>query len=185
MGASPIEGTIDARGQSGTPFDADTLYGQNDKIEPYNDKESTANQPEEEQKKSDQLEHLREKIKQFELELKETKGIANILDFYTDFFRIAGAIVLFIVIIYTVKYQKEQQPNIVHLQKTVITMREIGWSSVIAEKPMPKNHTAFPTSKNISIGLATKRVPLGTHVRSYKTTYAHLGKATSSAAASI
>uniref|UniRef100_A0A183C0D3 B30.2/SPRY domain-containing protein n=1 Tax=Globodera pallida TaxID=36090 RepID=A0A183C0D3_GLOPA len=155
--------------------DADTLNGQTDKkIESNNDKESTANQQEEEQKKSDQLEHLREKIKQFELELMGMKQI--------DSFRIAGAIVLFIVIIYAVlqlnvqkekslkleKYQKEQQLNIVRLQKTVAVLRGIvlnrwdstachgnlvlsepdrliaqlngeDWGSVRAEKPLPEN----------------------------------------------
>uniref|UniRef100_A0A914GYE0 B30.2/SPRY domain-containing protein n=1 Tax=Globodera rostochiensis TaxID=31243 RepID=A0A914GYE0_GLORO len=39
---------------------ADNLNSQNDKIEPSNDKESTADQPEKEQKKSDQLEEMKQ-----------------------------------------------------------------------------------------------------------------------------
>uniref|UniRef100_A0A183C4T6 B30.2/SPRY domain-containing protein n=1 Tax=Globodera pallida TaxID=36090 RepID=A0A183C4T6_GLOPA len=53
---------------------ADTLCGQNDEIEPNNDKEAMADQQEEEeQTKADQTEHLREKIKQIELELNDMK----------------------------------------------------------------------------------------------------------------
>uniref|UniRef100_A0A183CIX0 Chromosome partition protein Smc n=1 Tax=Globodera pallida TaxID=36090 RepID=A0A183CIX0_GLOPA len=37
------------------------------------------------------------------------------------------------------KYQKEEQLNVVHLQKTVAVLREIGWRSVIAEKAMSKH----------------------------------------------
>uniref|UniRef100_A0A183CC95 Uncharacterized protein n=1 Tax=Globodera pallida TaxID=36090 RepID=A0A183CC95_GLOPA len=52
---------------------ADTLCDQNNDIEPYNDKEAMADQQQEEQTKADQTEHLREKIKQIELELNDMK----------------------------------------------------------------------------------------------------------------
>ncbi|KAI3411019.1 Ran-binding protein 9 [Globodera pallida] len=54
---------------------ANNLCGQNDEIEPNNDKEAMADQQqeEEEQTKSDQMEHLRETIKQIELELNDMK----------------------------------------------------------------------------------------------------------------
>uniref|UniRef100_A0A914HFE6 Uncharacterized protein n=1 Tax=Globodera rostochiensis TaxID=31243 RepID=A0A914HFE6_GLORO len=51
---------------------ADTLCGQNDDIEPNNDKEAMADQQQKEgQTKADQMEHLRETIKQIELELND------------------------------------------------------------------------------------------------------------------
>ncbi|KAI3414299.1 hypothetical protein GPALN_011757 [Globodera pallida] len=88
------------------------------------------------------------------------------------------------------KYQKEQSPNIVDLQKTIATLKEIGrlnrWDSaachkdltlseperfivrgmgsVIAEKPMPGNpyfEVKILEKKGfVYIGLATKRMPL-------------------------
>uniref|UniRef100_A0A914HBM4 B30.2/SPRY domain-containing protein n=1 Tax=Globodera rostochiensis TaxID=31243 RepID=A0A914HBM4_GLORO len=55
---------------------SDTVNGQNDEIEANNDKESMADQKEEEeQTKADQLEILREKIKQLELELMDMKQL--------------------------------------------------------------------------------------------------------------
>ncbi|KAI3408124.1 hypothetical protein GPALN_011976 [Globodera pallida] len=75
------------------------------------------------------------------------------------------------------KYQKEQQPDIVDLQKTVTTLREIEWSSVRAEKPMPKNPyfevKILKEKGNISIGLATKQMPLDKYVGNHKGTYAY------------
>uniref|UniRef100_A0A914GYF5 B30.2/SPRY domain-containing protein n=1 Tax=Globodera rostochiensis TaxID=31243 RepID=A0A914GYF5_GLORO len=67
---------------------------------------------EEEQTKLEELKNLREKIKQIELELKETKGI--------DLFRIAGAILLFIFIIYTVHQLKEQKESRVKINAIIV-----------------------------------------------------------------
>uniref|UniRef100_A0A183BLK3 B30.2/SPRY domain-containing protein n=1 Tax=Globodera pallida TaxID=36090 RepID=A0A183BLK3_GLOPA len=76
------------------------------------------------------------------------------------------------------QYQKEQQPNIVDLQKTVATMREIGWSSVRAKKRMPENpyfevKILEKTTGNIVIGLATKQMPLGTNAGDHEGTYGY------------
>uniref|UniRef100_A0A183BU75 Transmembrane protein n=1 Tax=Globodera pallida TaxID=36090 RepID=A0A183BU75_GLOPA len=90
----------------------DTLYGQNDEIEPNNDKESTADQ-EEGQTKRDQLKHFRENIKKIELEL---KGIKQLKEEVKDMkkidpYRIVGAIVLFIFVIYAIHGLNEQKEN--------------------------------------------------------------------------
>uniref|UniRef100_A0A914H9D1 Transposase n=1 Tax=Globodera rostochiensis TaxID=31243 RepID=A0A914H9D1_GLORO len=71
---SPISSaSFDLLAQNGNDA-ADTLGDQNDEIKPNNDKQSKAKH-EEEQTKFDQLEPLREKIKQIELELKGIKQL--------------------------------------------------------------------------------------------------------------
>uniref|UniRef100_A0A183CR07 Sensitive to high expression protein 9, mitochondrial n=1 Tax=Globodera pallida TaxID=36090 RepID=A0A183CR07_GLOPA len=70
---------------------------------------SMAAHEEEEQTKLGELKHLREMIKQFELELKETKGI--------DPFQIVGAIVLFIFVIYTVHRLNKQNAIVAELEE--------------------------------------------------------------------
>uniref|UniRef100_A0A183C0C9 B30.2/SPRY domain-containing protein n=1 Tax=Globodera pallida TaxID=36090 RepID=A0A183C0C9_GLOPA len=76
------------------------------------------------------------------------------------------------------KYQKEQQLNIADLQKTVATLRELGWGSVIAEKPMSKNpyfevKILDKAKGDIFIGLATKQMPLDTFVGDHEGTYGY------------
>uniref|UniRef100_A0A183CLN0 B30.2/SPRY domain-containing protein n=1 Tax=Globodera pallida TaxID=36090 RepID=A0A183CLN0_GLOPA len=76
------------------------------------------------------------------------------------------------------QYQKEQKPNFVNLQKTVATMCEIGWGSVRAEKRMPKNpyfevQILVKTTGGISIGLATKQMPLDGYVGEHEGTYGY------------
>ncbi|KAI3418345.1 hypothetical protein GPALN_009666 [Globodera pallida] len=78
---------------------ADTLHGRNDEIGPTNDKQSTADQ---EETKSDQLEHLLKKIKQNELELKGIKQLKEELKRMKEMgpYRIVGSIVLFMLFVY-------------------------------------------------------------------------------------
>uniref|UniRef100_A0A914GXL3 B30.2/SPRY domain-containing protein n=1 Tax=Globodera rostochiensis TaxID=31243 RepID=A0A914GXL3_GLORO len=82
---------------------------------------SMAAQEEEEQTKLEELKHLRKKINQFELELKEMKEIAGR---YTDPYRIAGAIVLFIFIIYTVHQFNQQKENRLKMNAIVVAELE-------------------------------------------------------------
>ncbi|KAI3408116.1 Ran-binding protein 9 [Globodera pallida] len=77
---------------------------------------SMAAQEDEEQTKLEELKHLREKIKQFELELKEMKQI--------DPYRIAGAIVLLIFIIYTVHQFNQQKENRLKINAIVVAELE-------------------------------------------------------------
>uniref|UniRef100_A0A183BY89 PRKC apoptosis WT1 regulator protein n=1 Tax=Globodera pallida TaxID=36090 RepID=A0A183BY89_GLOPA len=65
-----------AQNENEMGYAADTLCGQNDEIVPINGKKAMADQQqEEEQTKADQMEHLRGKIKQIELELNDMKQL--------------------------------------------------------------------------------------------------------------